>query len=356
MRILIIDPQFDAAPDVERAVVGPDAHLEIWRTVDRGFPPAAEFEACDALVNCRSRNAITRETVAHLNRCQIVSQAGVGFNHIDVVACAERGIPVCNAPDYGTEEVANHAVTMAMCLMRGIVAYDAKLRSRKIGWNARDQHTLRRTRGLTFGILGFGRIGTATALRAQAFGFHIAFYDPYVPPGIERAFGYNRVDDLASLMAVSDVLSVHTPLSPETSGLIGVQSLADARPGLVLVNTSRGGTMDLDAVEAALRDGRLGGAALDVLPKEPIDYTHPLIAAFEASEDWLDGRLLITPHAAFYSPASVIDMRRIAMENVVNFIRSGVLRSCVNAELLEGGARSATAGFVENYVPSSLGT
>jgi phosphoglycerate dehydrogenase-like enzyme len=350
MRILIIDPQFDADPDVERAVTGPDADIVVWRTLERGFPPPGEFVACDALINCRSRNAITRETVAHMERCRIVSQAGVGFNHIDIVACAERGIPVCNAPDYGTAEVADHAVTLAMSLTRGIVAYDAKLRARRIGWDARAQTTVRRTRGLTFGILGLGRIGTAAALRAQAFGFQIAFFDPYLAPGIERAFGYARADTLAELMQMSDILSVHTPLTPETSGIIATESLSHAKAGMVLVNTSRGGTMDLDAVETALRDGRLGGAALDVLPKEPIDYDHPLIAAFEASEDWLDGRLIITPHAAFYSPDSVIDMRRIATENVVNYLHSGRLRSCVNAYLLpDADAPKPDAGFVANY-------
>lgn len=352
MRILIIDPQFDADPDVERGVTGPGADIVVWRTLDRGFPPPEEFARCDALMNCRSRNAITGETVARMDNCRIVSQAGVGFNHIDIAACAARGIPVCNAPDYGTGEVADHAVTLAMCLVRGIVAYDAKLRSRRIGWDARAQTTLRRTRGLTFGIAGLGRIGTAAALRAQAFGMRIAFFDPYLAPGTERSFGFERTDTLPELMAMSDILSVHTPLTSETTGLIGAASLATAKPGLLLVNTSRGGTMDLDAVEAALRNGRLGGAALDVLPQEPIDYAHPLLAAFEASEDWLDGRLIVTPHAAFYSPDSVIDMRRIATENVVNYLRAGRLRSCVNLDLLPARFAAATrppSGFVENY-------
>jgi lactate dehydrogenase-like 2-hydroxyacid dehydrogenase len=108
--------------------------------------------------------------------------------------------------------------------------------------------------------------------------------------------------------------------------------------------------MDLDAVEAALRDGRLGGAGLDVLPKEPIEYNHPLIKAFEASEAWLDGRLILTPHAAFYSPDSVIDMRRIATQNVVNYLTAGRLRSCVNADLLpDAGTKRAASGFVANY-------
>lgn len=351
MRILIIDPQFEAEPDVERAVTGPDADIVVWRTLEQGFPPDVEFATCDALINCRSRNAISPETVALMDRCRIVSQAGVGFNHIDIVACAERGIPVCNAPDYGTEEVADHAVTLAMCLVRGIVAYDAKLRSRQIGWAARDQKTIRRSRGMRFGILGLGRIGTAAALRARAFGFEVAFFDPYLAPGAEKSFGFVRCETLDALMSSCDIISVHTPLTPETSEIVGAASLTQAKPGLLLVNTSRGGTMDLDAVEGALRDGRLGGAALDVLPQEPIAYSNPLIAAFEASEDWLDGRLIITPHAAFYSPDSVIDMRRIATENVVNYLRDGRLRSCVNADLLNDHSALAAAkpGFIANY-------
>ncbi|MEM0934351.1 MAG: C-terminal binding protein [Pseudomonadota bacterium] len=334
MRILIIDPQFDADPDVERAVLGPEADIVVWRTLDRGFPPEAEFAACDGLINCRSRNAIQRKTVAHMEKCRIVSQAGVGFNHIDIRACAERGIPVCNAPDYGTAEVADHAVTLAMCLTRGIVAYDAKLRAGETGWNAREQKTVRRATGMVFGVFGLGRIGTAAALRARAFGMEVAFFDPYLAPGIEKAFGFTRADTLAELMATSDILSVHTPLTTETTRIIDAESLSAAKPGLVLVNTARGGTMDLDAVEAALREGRLGGAGLDVLPKEPIDYAHPLLAAFRANEAWLDGRLILTPHAAFYSPDALIEMRSIAAQNIVDYFERGVLRSCVNAELL----------------------
>jgi lactate dehydrogenase-like 2-hydroxyacid dehydrogenase len=269
-----------------------------------------------------------------MTQCRIVSQAGVGFNHIDLVACAERGIPVCNAPDYGTTEVADHALGLVLALTRGIVTYDAKLRKRTIGWDARAQPTVRRLRGASFGVLGLGRIGTAAAMRARGFEMDIAFCDPYLPAGTERAFGFRRCETAEDLFASCDIISVHTPLTGETAGIIGPKTLAAARPGLVLVNTSRGGTTDLDAVEAALRDGQLGGIGLDVLPTEPIDYAHPLLKAFEASEDWLDGRMIITPHAAFYSPDSVIDMRRIATENVVNYLQRGVRRSCVNEALL----------------------
>lgn len=341
MRILIIDPQFDAEPDVERAVTGPQAEIVVWRTLEQGATPMQEFERCDALINCRSRNAVTRPIVERMDRCRIVSQAGVGFNHIDIVACAERGIPVCNAPDYGTTEVADHAVTLALALLRGVVAYDAKLRARQMGWFAREQKTVRRVRGLQFGVVGLGRIGMAAALRARAFEMAVAFYDPYLPAGTERAFGFQRADSLQTLLASCDVVSLHTPMTAETEGMINAESLSRAKPGLLLVNTSRGGVTDLDAMHAALRDGRLGGLGLDVLPREPLDYDHPLYQAYEAGADWLDGRLIITPHAAFFSPDSLIDMRRIATETVVNYLRDGRLRSCVNADLLARRAGGA---------------
>lgn len=342
MHILIIDPQFDAEPDIERAVTGPDAVIDVWRTAEQG-PPARELlQACDALIPCRSRNAVPAGMVADLDRCRIVVQSGVGYNHIDIAACAARGIPVCNTPDYGTTEVADHAVGLALALTRGIIAYDAKLRARQMGWHAREQGTVRRLRGATFGIVGLGRIGTAAALRARGFEMEIAFHDPYVAPGLERAFGFRRAASLEELMATSDIVSVHTPLTPETERMIDDRALAAARPGLVLVNTSRGGTMDLDAIERALRDGRLGGAALDVLPVEPIDYVHPLLKAYEANEPWLDGRLAITPHAAFYSPDSLADLRRISMQTAVDFLTRGTLRSCVNEGLL-AAARTARA-------------
>ncbi|MEM0906884.1 MAG: C-terminal binding protein [Pseudomonadota bacterium] len=339
MHILIIDPQFDGTPDIEKGIAGEDALITVWRTEVDGPPTTAPLSQCDALINCRSRNAVTAETVAMMPRCKIVGQAGVGFNHIDLAACAARGIPVCNTPDYGTTEVADHALALTLSLVRGVVAYDAKLRARAMGWHARKLNTPRRLRGTTFGIVGLGRIGTAAALRAKAFETKVAFYDPHLPPGTERAFGFRRENSLKGLLGSCDIVSVHTPLTPETERFIDDEALSAAKPGLLLINTARGGTMDLDAVYNALRDGRLGGAALDVLPVEPIDYTHPLLAAFEASEPWLDGRLVVTPHAAFFSPDGLADMRRIVTQTVMDYIHHGTLRSCVNEALLPKGGR-----------------
>jgi D-3-phosphoglycerate dehydrogenase/C-terminal binding protein len=165
----------------------------------------------------------------------------------------------------------------------------------------------------------------------------VIFYDPYLPSGTDLATGYKRVDSLAALMAESDVVSISAPLSPETRGAFNAAAFAAAKPGMIVVNTARGPIVDLDALTDALRSGKLAGAALDVLPREPADGNHPLIRAWRSREQWLDGRLILTPHAAFYSPASLVDMRRKAVEVIVAYLTEGRLINCVNLEYLAPG-------------------
>ena len=179
-----------------------------------------------------------------------------------------------------------------------------------------------------------GRIGTAAAMRARAFGLDVAFHDPHLPPGQELALGFRRFATLEELLAVSDIVSLHCPLTPETANLIDDRSLAALKRDAILINTSRGGVVDLDAVERALRSGRLSAAALDVLPKEPLDRMHPLLAAWSRGESWLEGCLILTPHAAFYTPESLADMRRLSMLAIVGFLRERRLRACVNLRQL----------------------
>jgi D-3-phosphoglycerate dehydrogenase/C-terminal binding protein len=138
------------------------------------------------------------------------------------------------------------------------------------------------------------------------------------------------------MMARADILSVHTPLNDETRGLVGAALLAKAKPGLIVINTARGPIVDLDALGAALREKRIAGAGLDVLPQEPADPNHPLIAAWRAGEKWVRNRLVITPHSAFYSPSALEDMQRKAIEVIVAYLGDGTLMNCVNQEYLVG--------------------
>lgn len=331
MKVLIVDPLVEGEPDIEREVAGDGIELVLART-DKGAPLAdAVYADCDALLNCRSLHRLPAAIIAKLTRCRVIVQAGVGFNHIDLGAATARSIPVCNTPDYGTTEVADHAVGLMVALSRGIVGYDRRLRAGDKAWEARLLPTVRRLRDLRLGIVGLGRIGLAAARRAAGFGLAIGFHDPYLPAGIELALGFERFAEFDALLRRSDILSLHCPLTAETTGLIGARALALLPAGAIVVNTARGGVLDLDAVYDALRGGRLGGAGLDVFPVEPIDRRDRLLAAWSAGETWLDDRLIVTPHAAFYSSASIRDMRRLSMLTVVEYLRHGRLRTCVNA-------------------------
>lgn len=347
-RIVIIDPQFQETPDIEQAVAGPDVRLDVLRP-GAGVIDASAIADADAIVNCRSRHLIPADLVARLDRVRIVVQAGVGFNHIDVDACAARGIPVCNTPDYGTTEVADHAIALMLGLVRGIVVYDRRLHLRDDAWNTKalPAPPIRRLRDQVFGVVGLGRIGLAAALRAKAFGMHVAFHDPYLPPGAELALGFKRCDGLTDLLGIADVLSLHCPLTPRTERLVDDAAVAAMKPGLVLVNTARGGVVDLAALERGLRAGVVCAAGLDVLETEPLDRRHPLIAAWSREEPWLEGRLVITPHAAFYTPQSLADMRRLSMTAAMDYLRDGRLRSCVNLGAMERVGR-APAGSAPN--------
>ena len=267
--------------------------------------------------------------------CRIVIRTGVGYDTIDLEAWGRRGVPVCNVPDYGTSEVADHALALMLSLLRGTGQYQEMLRADPVaGWRFGAPPAMRRIRGLTFGVAGMGRIGTAAAARARGFGMEIAVFDPYLPRGMEIALGARRVESLAELFATSDVVSLHTPANDETRGMVNEQVLAQARQGLVLVNTARGTLVDLQALHDAMRAGRVAAAGLDVLSTEPADARHPLIAAFLAREPWLEGRLALTPHAAFYSPEAQVDLRTKGVETALAYLESGDLRNCVNTAVL----------------------
>ncbi len=223
-----------------------------------------------------------------------------------------------NVPDYGTTEVADHAMSLALALRRGLLLHhELQRKDPPAAWSYVRDPLVRRMGVQTFGILGLGRIGTAVALRAKAFGCRVVFYDPYLPNGAELGVGVGRARNLPELLKVSDVLSVHTPLTPETRGMIGAAELAMLPEGAVVVNTARGPIVDIDALAAALKSGHLAGVGIDVVPVEPpVDPVPELIRAYRAREPWTEGRLIITPHSAFFSPQAWDDTRAKSAETM----------------------------------------
>ena len=337
MRILKVNTYAPDGP-LYRAF-GPDVTFDVHR---EGPVPPESCRLADAVINCAATLPIGAPIEAFA-RARIVVREGVGYDTLDLEGWGARGVPVCNVPDYGTTEVADHALALTLALTRGTGSYDEALRADPAGaWSYATAPLIRRLRGATFAVLGLGRIGLATARRAAAFDMKVIFYDPYLSNGAELAVGFERVRSLEEVMARADILSVHTPLTEETRGLVGARLLAMAKPGLIVVNTARGPIVDLDALAEALRAGRIGGAGLDVLPREPADPGHPLIAAWLAGEPWVRRRLVLTPHAAFYSPAALEDMQRKSIEVCVAYLTDGTLMNCVNRQFLAaGGARQA---------------
>ncbi len=308
----------DSYPDqsVEREIYGPDARLVIRNVEDLMDLDQADCDDVEGL--CVFRRMVTAPVIARFPKLRVIVRMGVGYDRVDRIAAAARGIMVCNVPDYGTMEVADHAMALVLALRRGIVLHHESQRGNPpAAWTYTRDPLLRRLSVQRLGLLGLGRIATAVALRAKAFGFDVVFFDPLRPNGVDLALGVRRVRSLDELMAQSDVLSIHTPLTPETTGLIGARELALMPQGAILVNTARGPIVDIDALEAALRSGHLAGAGLDVIPVEPpVEPIPTLLKAYRDREAWCEGRLIITPHSAFFTPEAWDDIRRKSAETM----------------------------------------
>jgi phosphoglycerate dehydrogenase-like enzyme len=304
----------DAA--VERAVIGDAASVKRFLcSSDADFND--EICGADALIVWHN-TPITAAGLSRLRNCKVLVRNGVGFDSVDIDAARNLGIPVCNVPDYGTEEVADHAIALTLALCRQLFPLDEE--AKRLGWVIRVQPKMRRLRELVFGVVGLGRIGTATALRAKALGFQTLFYDPYLANGVDKAVGIARAKSLDALLERADVLSIHCPLNEETRHLIAERELALMKPTAFVVNTARGAVIKKTAILDALRNHRLAGAGLDVVEDEPLK-TH---------EEAQTPNLIVTCHAAFCSVESKNEMRatsaRIAraavlgnpLENIVN--------------------------------------
>jgi phosphoglycerate dehydrogenase-like enzyme len=311
MPVTVLYPEDRQIPDdaLEREIFGPE--VRILRRTKKTLAELAPEDCAEVDGLMIMRHAVSAEDIARFPRLRAIVRMGVGYDKIARPAAAARNILVCNVPDYGTTEVADHAMALALSLRRGIVFYHERMRSNPPApWGAVKNQLIRRLGVQTFGIIGLGRIGTAVALRARAFGFRVVFFDPYLPNGAELALGVGRAPSLEELLRQTDTLSIHTPLTPETTGLLGRAQLALLPPGAVVVNTARGPIIDLDALLAALRSGHLAAAGLDVLPVEPpVEPLPEILRAYREREPGLEGRLVITPHAAWFTPQSEHDTR-----------------------------------------------
>lgn len=275
---------------------------------------------------------LDEKLLKRLKKARAIVRMGVGYDNVDIEAAGKLGIKVCNIPDYGTEEVADHAMSLILNLFRKTYVLAKKVDEGVVIQGADGIASaasgVSRIRGKVLGIVGLGRIGTATALRAKAFGFHIIYYDPYKPDGYDKAIGgLIRVDTLEELLTQSDCVSVHCNCIPgENEKMINAKSLAFLKKGAYIVNTARGEIIDETDLAAALETGLVGAAALDVHWGEPfVKGQGPLGQA---------PNLICTPHSAWFSTESRHEMRLKGIEAARRVIQGEVVRNVVNEKFL----------------------
>jgi D-3-phosphoglycerate dehydrogenase len=303
--------------DIERNILAEyDAELVV--SPDRELSTLTSLAAStDAIMT--NWSDVPAELIDAGANCRIIARLGIGLDNIDVRHATRRGILVTNVPDYCLIEVAEHTLALLLALARKIGVFHENARAGRYDLSA--GFPLRRIEGQTLGIVGLGQIGRRVAAKAQALGLRIlatsrSRRDPM--PGVAWA-------DLKELLSQSDFVSLHVPLNDATRGMIGAAELAWMKPAAFLINTARGGLVDHRALAAALADGKLAGAALDVQDREPPDLSKP---------PYNDPRVIVTPHAAFYSSESVEELRRRVAHQVGVRLTGGRPENVVNPEVL----------------------
>ncbi len=262
---------------------------------------------------------VNADVIAAMRRARAIVRYGIGVDNVDLAAAKSRGIPVCNVPDYCIDEVADHTLAFILGLTRQVAPQSRLVHDG--AWKlAAPPAAFRTLAGMTCGVVGFGRIGRGVVRRLVAFGGRVLVSDPMAPAEAIAAAGAEPVA-LAQLLAESDLVTLHCPSLPETKGMINAATLATAKPGILLVNLSRGDLVDPAALVAALESGHVAGAAVDVFSPEPIPTGHPILGR---------PNVILAPHVASVSAAAVHRLRTTAAELAVAAVSGGPLPSIVN--------------------------
>lgn len=307
MKIYKIDGMLDVEAEQLAYFEGLDADFseKTLLSEDEIIASCADAEALLVL-----REPITEKVLASLPKLKVIGRFGVGLDTIDVDACTRAGVQVTNVPDSNIDEVSTHALAMMLALSRRLKLYDTAVRGGR--WKAlADGAGMTRPDRMTLGLIGFGQIGRLTARKAAAFGFRIAAYDPHMPA--ERIEQENATPmGLDELIETADIISFHVPYTDETANLLSRERLAKVKPGVIIINVSRGGLIDEDALAEALKSGKVQAAGLDTLANEPPAPDNPLLGV---------DNLLLSPHAAHYSTQSYAEVRNKVFADVAAVLK-----------------------------------
>ncbi|MFD2368713.1 C-terminal binding protein [Brevibacillus sp. GCM10020057] len=300
----------------------------------------------DVIAACRDADAlinqyapITRKVIEQLQNCKVITRYGVGVNTIDLQAATEKGICVANVPDYCMDEVADHALALLLAWKRKIVVANQAVKNGV--WDFKVTQPITRLRGQTLGLVGFGKIPQALAQKVKPLGLHVVACDPFVPEAVAAELGV-RLVSLHELCVVSDIVSVHAPLTEGTKGMIGAEQFAAMKQDAIIINTSRGPVIDERALIDALLAGQIAGAALDVAEQEPIAPDNPLLAM---------DNVILTPHAAWYSEEAAAEMRSKAAMGVIDVLVHGEYPKYLVNQEVKGRVELAESLPTNRYAP-----
>ena len=318
-RLVVITSNIFPGLDVEQEVLSP-LNVELVKHPCRNEDQLIAAGK-DAVALIIGNVPITSRVLSHLPRCLAIVKPAVGVDNIDLDAATAAGICVANVPDYGTDEVATHAMALLLNALRYVDAVAADVRAGR--WQPKPPYPIQRSSGRTLGIVGFGRIGRSVARKAAGFGWRLLAWDPYLDDEEMRSRGVDPVD-FETLLAQSDFVTLHLPLTEETEGLIDAGVLAKMKPTAFLVNTARGAIVDSAALHQAVESGQIAGAALDVVDAEPPPPDHPLHRS---------NRILVTAHVAWYSEQAFDDLRVKAVQEVGRVLQGELPRNLLNPEV-----------------------
>jgi D-3-phosphoglycerate dehydrogenase len=317
-QVVFTDHTFDTL-DIEREILEEiDAEVIDGEAVEGSL----EDHLPDADAVIVMYETIDAERMDLMPDCQVISRTGIGVDNVDLDAATERGIHVTNVPDYCIPEVSDHTMALLLALERKVVDYNRRVKAGE--WDVTAGRTMHRLPGQTLGLVAFGDIARAVCEKATAFGMDVITFDPYLSEEDIEGTSATLVDDLETLLDQSDAVSVHTPLTPETEGMISTDEFARMKDSAFIVNPARGGIIDESALTDAIENDEIAGAGLDVLADEPPEEGGKLME--------LD-QVILTPHAAWNSAESVVELREKAARNVRATLSGGVPEYLVNDDV-----------------------
>jgi D-3-phosphoglycerate dehydrogenase len=319
-RVLVSDYAWKDLELEQSILAGADAGLIVAQTGSES-ELASLAPAADGILTCWK--PVTAKVLRAAPRCIAVGRFGIGLDNIDVAEATKLGMVVTNVPSYCVEEVSDHALALLLALARKVPFYDRAIKSG--AYDLQAQTPLFRVRGRTLGIVGFGKIGRALYRKAQGLGLKVIAFDPYLQPASVAGFEVEIVS-FQELLRRSNYISIHAPLTSETQALFDRAALRQMKPQAFLINTSRGNLIDADALREALDRGTIAGAGLDVLPLEPPAPDDPLVG---------HPRTIITPHAAFNSEESLVELRETAARQMAEVLTGKLPQNIVNREVLK---------------------